>query len=210
MTKQNFFNYNFEEIKDSSNFFVNNTNFDAYNLIITNNIFKNIFLIAPNKSGKTHLVNIWKKINNAILYEHNLKEIINSKRNVVIDNLFINIDEEGIFHIINHCKNENLKILVTSNINIKDYKFKLNDLKSRLNTFYNISIQNPDDEMVMIILTKLLHEKQFIIKNSEIFEFLLKRIERSYDSIYTLVNNLDKLSLQKKRQLTIPLIKEIL
>ena len=64
--------------------------------------------------------------------------------------------------------------------------------------------------MIKIILTKLLYEKQFIIKNPEIFEFLVKRIERSYQSIYSLVDKLDKLSLEKKRQLTIPLIKEIL
>ena len=63
---------------------------------------------------------------------------------------------------------------------------------------------------IKIILTKLLHEKQFIIKNPEIFEFLVKRIERSYQSIYNIVKRLDKFSLQKKRQLTIPLIKEIL
>ena len=64
--------------------------------------------------------------------------------------------------------------------------------------------------MIKIILTKLLIEKQFIIKNPEIFEFLVNRIERSYQSIYNLVDKLDKLSLEKKRQLTIPLIKEIL
>ena len=64
--------------------------------------------------------------------------------------------------------------------------------------------------MIKIILTKLLLEKQFIIKNPEIFEFLVKRVERSYQSIYNLVDKLDKLSLEKKRQLTIPLIKEIL
>ena len=64
--------------------------------------------------------------------------------------------------------------------------------------------------MIKIILTKLLIEKQFIIKNPEIFEFLVNRIERSYQSIYNLVDKLDKLSLEKKRQLTIPLIKEII
>ena len=93
---------------------------------------------------------------------------------------------------------------------LDNHKFKLKDLKSRLKTFYHVSIYNPDDEMIKIILTKLLIEKQFIIKNPEIFEFLVHRIERSYQSIYNLVDKLDKLSLEKKRQLTIPLIKEIL
>ena len=210
MTKQDFFNYNLKEIKDSTNFFVNFTNQDTFNTIIKNKSLKNIFLLAPDKSGKSHLINIWKKNNNAILYCHNLREIIDAKQNVAIDDLFKNIIEEDIFHIINHCKQENLKILITSNLSLNDYSFKLKDLKSRLKTFYHVSISNPDDEMIKIILTKLLLEKQFIIKNPEIFEFLVKRVERSYQSIYNLVDKLDKLSLEKKRQLTIPLIKEII
>ena len=210
MTLQDFFDYNLKEIRDSSNFFVNSTNMDPYNVVISNKIFKNIYLKGPNKSGKSHLINIWKKNNDAILYNKNLKDILNTKKNVAIDNLFVNIDEEHIFHIINHCKNENLKVFITSNLDINEHNFKLIDLESRLKTFYHVSILNPDDEMVKIILTKLLYEKQFIIKNPEIFEFLIKRIERSYQSIYDLIDKLDKFSLQNKRQLTIPLIKEIL
>ena len=210
MTQQDHFNYNLKEKKDSSNFFVNDTNQKSYDIIINNNIVKNIFLKAPNKSGKSHLMNIWKKNNSAILYNQNLNEILETKKNIAIDNVFNNIDEENIFHIINHCKNENLKVFITSNLDIDEHNFKITDLKSRLKTFYYVSILNPDDEMVKIILTKLLHEKQFIIKNPEIFEFLVKRIERSYQSIYNIVDKLDKFSLEKKRQLTIPLIKEIL
>ena len=84
------------------------------------------------------------------------------------------------------------------------------DLKSRLKTFHYVKINNPNDEMSLIILTKLLTEKQFIIKNKEIFEFLIKRVNRSYEEIYNLAHKMDNLSLEKKRQLTIPLIKEIL
>ena len=210
MSHQEYFNYNLKEIKDSSNFFVNTTNLESYNIVINNNKIKNIFLKGPSKSGKSHLINMWVKNNNAKLYKNNLYHILDLKKNVAIDNLFLKIKEEDVFHIIYHCKNENLKIFITSNLDINEYNFKLTDLKSRLKTFYHVSIFNPDDEMVKIILTKLLHEKQFIIKNPEIFEFLIKRIERSYQSIYNIVNTLDKFSLQKKRQLTIPLIKEIL
>ena len=53
-------------------------------------------------------------------------------------------------------------------------------------------------------------EKQFIINSNEIFEYILRRVERTYIGIYNIVNRLDVLSLEKKRQLTIPLIKEIL
>ena len=49
------------------------------------------------------------------------------------------------------------------------------------------------------VLTKLLMEKQFIIKNIDIFEFLLKRVNRTYEDIYNLVNKMDKLSLEKNK-----------
>ena len=84
MTKQNFFNYNLKEIKDSSNFFVNKTNQETHDIIAKQTSLKNIFLNAPNKSGKSHLVNIWKKNNNAILYNDNfwLTEMLYFLKNI--------------------------------------------------------------------------------------------------------------------------------
>ena len=210
MKKQKFFNFNLNENKDLNNFYVNETNIDAFKIINESNFLNKIFLYGPNKSGKTHLANIWANKNKAIKYCNNLDEIISNKKNILIDDLFFNLNEENIFHIINHCKNLNLKILLTSQIDIYEFNFKLLDLKSRLKTFHYVKINNPNDEMSLIILTKLLTEKQFIIKNKEIFEFLIKRVNRSYEEIYNLANKMDNLSLEKKRQLTIPLIKEIL
>ena len=100
--------------------------------------------------------------------------------------------------------------MITSNNKINEIDFKFKDLSSRLKTFSNLEIKNPDDEMLFTILTKLLLEKQFIINSKEIFEYIMRRAERSYEAINDIVNKLDILSLEKKRQLTIPLIKEIL
>ena len=118
--------------------------------------------------------------------------------------------EENIFHIVNNCILNNLKILITSNNKINEIDFKFKDLSSRLKTFSNLEIKNPDDEMLFTILTKLLLEKQFIINTNDIFEYIIRRVNRSYEGIHDIVNRLDVLSLEKKRQLTIPLIKEIL
>ena len=48
------------------------------------------------------------------------------------------------------------------------------------------------------------------IKSNEIFEYIIRRVDRTYQGINDIVKKLDILSLEKKRQLTIPLIKEIL
>ena len=69
----------------------------------------------------------------------------------------MNINEENIFHIINHCHFHNLKILITSSqFNLSNYQFKLNDLSSRLKTFINIKINLPDDELLINLMIKLL------------------------------------------------------
>ena len=80
MIYQEYFNYNLKEIRDSSNFFVNSTNAQSYNIVINNNKIKNIFLKGPSKSGKSHLLNIWVKNNNAILYKNNLYHILDLKK----------------------------------------------------------------------------------------------------------------------------------
>ena len=100
--------------------------------------------------------------------------------------------------------------MITSNNRINEIEFQYNDLSSRLKTFSNLEINQPNDEMLLAILTKLLIDKQFIINSNDIFKFILRRVDRTYEGISEIVNKLDILSLEKKRQLTIPLIKEIL
>ena len=91
-----------------------------------------------------------------------------------------------------------------------EHNFLLKDLVSRLKTFNLLRINLPDDDLIINLIIKLLHDKQIIIKNEEIFHYILKRIERSYEEIFLLIENIDKLSLEKKRELTIPLIKKLL
>ena len=112
--------------------------------------------------------------------------------------------------MINHCSLNNLSILLTTNQDIFNYNFVLPDLLSRLKTFNLSKIDLPDDSLIINLLNKLLHDKQIIIKNSNIFDYILKRINRSYEDIFILVEEIDKLSLSKKRELTIPLIKNLL
>ena len=209
MIKQKSFNYKFNDDNDNElNFFVNKTNFYAFNAIINNEI-KCSFLYGPKKSGKSYLSKIWLKKNNAIEYNNNYEALFNLQKNILIDNLIF-YDQEKIFYIVNNCILNNLKILITSDIKINAIDFKFNDLSSRLKTFSYLEINKPNDEMLLAILTKLLVDKQFIIKSNEIFEYILRRVDRSYQGINEIVNKLDILSLEKKRQLTIPLIKEIL
>ena len=210
MSYQKIFNYHFSSKKDYQNFFVNQTNQKAYDLTILDTFNQSIFLFGPKKSGKSHLASLWKNKNNAILYNNNLSQIIKNKKNVVIDDFLGQSSEEDIFHLINHCKLNNLKLYFVSSVDINSYKFKFIDLYSRLREFIYLEIKAPDEEMCKMLMVKLFYDKQIIIKNKEIFDFIFKRLNRTYLDIYIFIEKLDKLPLEKKRQLTIPLIKEII
>ena len=210
MNYQKIFNYQFSLKKNHENYFVNQTNQKAFDLTIHEEFNHNIFLFGPKKSGKSHLASLWKEKNDAIAYNNNFTEIIETKKNVVIDDIFTAASEENLFHLINHCKLHNLKMYFTSSLDINIYDFKFKDLCSRLKEFVYLEINLPDDEMCKMLLVKLFYDKQIIIKNKEIFDFIFKRLNRTYLDIYIFVEKLDRLSLVKKRQLTIPLIKEII
>jgi chromosomal replication initiation ATPase DnaA len=210
MSYQKIFNYNFSSKIDHENYFVNQTNQKAYNLTILEKFNQNIFLFGPKKSGKSHLASLWKDKNNAIQYNDNFSQIIESNKNVVIDDVLGKSSDENLFHLINHCKLNYLKIYFVSSVDIKSYDFKFIDLYSRLREFIYLEINPPDDEMCKMLMIKLFSDKQIIIKNKEIFDFILNRLNRTYFDIFFFVEKLDRLSLEKKRQLTIPLIKEII
>ena len=165
---------------------------------------------GPNKSGKSYLANLWKKMNNAILFDNNFKYIINNSKNILIENINNKLNEENLFHILNHCNSNKLNVLITSNIDIDTINFSLQDLTSRLKIFSFLEIKQPDDDMLINLLTKYFIEKQFIINSKDIFQYIIKHTDRTYENMYNLVNKLDTLSIEKKRQLTIPLVKEIL
>ena len=99
---------------------------------------------------------------------------------------------------------------MTSELSSLEYHFQITDLSSRLKSFYFIEIYDPDDELINNLLIKLLNDRQIMINNDEIFSFITKRINRTYLDIYNFVDRIDKLSLSKKRQITIPLIKELM
>ena len=209
--EQSYFKYNLKSHSNIDDFFVGKSNINAFNMLIKNKLNNNNFLlIGPSKSGKTHLSSIWKKKYSAIYYDNNLDIILKQDCNVLIEDIFKNINEENIFHIINHCNNKKNNILITTSVSLNNHIFKFKDLSSRLKTFLNIKIDLPDDELLINLMLKLFHDKQIIVKNPEIFNYIIKRIDRSYENVFNLINKIDILLMKKNKQLTIPLIKELI
>ena len=72
-----------------------------------------------------------------------------------------------------------------------------------------IGIKLPTDDLISVILAKSFSDKQIKVEKKHI-EYIVKRIDRSYEKISQFILTLDKYSLKKGSPFGIKLIKEVL
>ena len=211
------FKFPFSKKYYEQDFFVSSNNFSAFRLIedwpIWPGKWLNIF--GASGSGKTHLAKILeKKINITKLIDaKNINnKVIQDLSNInclIIDNFKNNIDEKLLYSILNQSKQLENYVLINSTLSIKETKFNLSDLQSRMNSFLFFGIELPTDDLLKVIISKTLSEKQINI-NPKILDFILNNVERSYDKMFKFLKDLDELSLSTGKSININLIKKVL
>ena len=211
------FKFPFSKKYYQQDFFVSSNNFSAYKLIegwpTWPGKWLNVF--GASGSGKTHLAKILeqkiekirlinaKSVNDKIIYD------LNNLDCLIIDNFNNNIDEKILYSILNQSKQLDNYLLINSIPSIKNVNFKLEDLKSRINSFLYIGIELPSDELLKVIISKILSEKQISI-NPKISNFIINNVERSYENMFKFLKDLDELSLSTGKSININLIKKLL
>ncbi len=176
---------------------------------------KNILNIYGEKfSGKTHLTDIFlkkfkgKKIKGNQFNNDTLKEF-KIVENLVIDDFDKNIDEKLMYSLFNLADQDNKYIIINSLIPINEINFKLKDMLSRAKNCLFAKIEKPDDDLMYAILIKNFSDRQIVIEKKFI-EFIIKRIDRSYEKIYEFIYKIDEISLKKKKSIDFKIIKEVL
>ena len=144
-----------------------------------------------------------KKLNEKTFLEFKTKEAL------IIENLDEKISEKILFTLWNIALHDNKYFLITSKKPINLYKFKLSDLISRVNSSLIIGINLPTDDLISVILAKNFSDKQIKIEKKHI-DYIIKRIDRSYEKISQFILTLDKYSLKKGSPFSLKLIKEVL
>ena len=195
-------------------FCVGENNYEAYKLIKEwpNWSFKGINVYGPKKSGKSYLTKIFSdKTKSKIFDSRNINknnlDLILSQNVLIIEDIDFFNDEVLFQTILNDFISKNKFIYLTSNKSSGSIRFKLKDLISRLSSLVAVAITNPSDELFYQILTKMLSDKQINITKKEI-DFILKNIERSYESASKVVKNLDELSLLYKKKINTKIINQ--
>ena len=70
-------------------------------------------------------------------------------------------------------------------------------------------IELPTDELLRVIISKTLSEKQISI-NPKISDFIINNVERSYEKMFKFLKEVDELSLSTGKSININLIKKVL
>ncbi len=197
-------------------FYVSPSNQEAYDLINCwpKWVKRIVNIFGPSGSGKSHLASILKnktsslqidskQINERIFFKFKTKEAL------IIENFHKNISEKLLFSLWNNALQDNKYILITSEKPINSYKFKLKDLISRVNSSLIIGINLPSDDLISVILAKNFSDKQIKVEKKHI-DYIIKRIDRSYEKISQFILTLDKYSLKKGSPFSLKLIKEVI
>jgi len=197
-------------------FYVSSSNQTAYDLINSwpKWIKRTVNIFGPSGSGKSHLASILKSKTSSLQIEANdlNAEIFfrfKTKEALIIENLDKKVSEKLLFSLWNIVLQDNKYLLITSKKPISSLKFKLRDLMSRVNSSLIIGLNLPSDDLISVILAKNFSDKQIKVEKKHI-DYIIKRIDRSYEKISQFILTLDKYSLKKGTPFTLKLIKEVL
>ena len=170
-----------------------------------------LVIIGPTASGKSHLISTLKNKYKILGAEDINKEKINilELKDLIIENIEKIENHYFFLHIINFVKEKNFKVLLTSRLPIKELNIRLQDLKSRLLAYSHSNILLPTDDVLRGIIIKISKDKGMLLSDA-VINYILNHLERSYSIINSFINELDQLSLIRKKKITIPFIKKFM
>ncbi len=161
-------------------------------------------LIGPEGAGKTHLASVWAERAGATPYVASTHA---ANRPVLVEDADT-IGDEALFHLINGAAADG-GLLLTARTRPATWPAALPDLRSRLNALTVAEIGEPDDALMIAVLEALFREKH-IRAAPDLYEFLLRRMERSVTAARALVARLDEAAAEQGRPVNRLLAREVL
>ncbi len=174
-----------------------------------------LVIFGPSGAGKTHLANVFaertdaKFLDKARFSTEEIPYLLNESKCFVVDDMPTGFEEEALLHLYNSVKDLGGYLLITGKSPPVKWSIKLMDLASRLNAAAAVEIGHPEDELIQSILVKLFSDRQLLV-GREVVTYILPRVERSIAAVRHLVEALDKAALSQSRNITLPLVREVM
>lgn len=181
-----------------------------------------VSIFGPAGSGKSHLAAIWQDRSAASKIDiSELDSTIDHLQNAFVrdtggfvlrlpdDGDLSSSIQERLFHLLNTIREQQGCLLLITRQSPARIDVALPDLKSRLRAIPAVEIPAPDDDLLRGILLKMFNDRQISI-STDVVDYMVLRMERSFDGARHLVDQLDRLALSEKRAITIPFVRRVL
>ena len=180
-----------------------------------------VYIYGPKSSGKTHILQGCAfealELNLKVFYidflQDNPDEVLANLETydwVIIDNVeqLNKLQQQDLFSLYNASNSKGLKLIISAKVLPSELKI-LKDLKTRLSLATIFSLKAPDDVTKQEIIKRHVADKNLKI-DYHIYDYLFKHYSRDLTDLLKLIELLDEVSLQRKSNITIPLVKQVL
>ena len=180
-----------------------------------------LVIFGPGGSGKTHLAQVFeaksnaRRVTPAELRESQPPTYLGDAPAAILEDADGvcgpggENSEEAVLHLYNHLAESGRHLMLTAKQPPARWGIGLKDLASRLNTASQAGIGAPDDALIAAVLVKQFADRQLKI-DADVISFMLTRMERSFEAARSMVAAIDALALSQRRNITLPLVRQVL
>jgi chromosomal replication initiation ATPase DnaA len=168
---------------------------------------------GPPGCGKTHLAHVWRARTGAALVAAEALAttdpvaLMAGSRCCVVEDADRGVDERALLHLYNLAAELSGYLLITAGRPPSRWDLSLADLRSRLTAAPAVVVKAPDDALMSAVLAKLFADRQIQV-GQDVIDFLLVRLERSFDAARRAVAVIDAAALAAHRRITVPLVRD--
>lgn len=165
---------------------------------------RGLVIHGPAASGKSHLASVWRATSGARVLDTQ-PEVLrqataahHAEDCVVVEDIDPPLDERALLHLYNAVTADGGYVLMTARAAPAAMTFTLPDLASRLRALPAVALSDPDDDLLAVVLMKLLADRQISVK-ADVVRYLVERMERSFEAAGRVAAALDRASLAARR-----------
>ncbi|NOD61933.1 MULTISPECIES: DnaA ATPase domain-containing protein [unclassified Ruegeria] len=168
-----------------------------------------LVLSGPAGAGKTHLAHVWaaetggRIIQASELRYDDVPEL--ARKPIAVEDVPMVAgdleQQKTLFHLHNLVLAEGHALLMTGRLAPKFWEMPLADLQSRVEGAHHVALDPPDDALLGAVLAKLFVDRQ-LNPGPEVIAYLVKHMDRRFETAANVVKQLDHLALTEKRDIT--------
>ena len=196
-----------DEVRDKSDDFLSS---DNHCLILKGDELVNSYIFQAiynnlEKNSKCIFISMKDNKSEVLKDLNNFSHIFIDSFNECFENKISEID---LFNLYNSSKDNSSKLILRENSLIQK-SILLPDLKSRIDSNIELVMPKLSDKDKKHIIEIELIKRGLSIKEKNL-DFIMNHSSRNLETLQTLVNKLDKLTMERKKNISIPLIKELI